>query len=422
MPSTVTVEWNLNYLFISFAMAFLGSYSAVSLAELYRVVCRIHSKFIGPQVTLFLMSISIGFSAIWSMHFVGMNAITVSYETTPLETNLNLFITILSLLAAITCVYFGFYVSSRDQMFTMSKEEFIQLILSEVKSFQSLRDNKILFKLILLRNPLPLILGGSIMGSGVIVMHYLGMMAVSTENTKMHWSVGIIITSIFIAIIASSAAYWILFRLLALYPTMESIRLGSACVLTVAVCAVHYIGMLSASYSYDQPNSSSSSPSSSSSSTPFSSTVSKGSVVPIVILLSLIYNFLISMIVQAELRSCYYRLSSLDQILNSTQEDPHLQHQSFFSDYQKWKEKYWKVISQTSLQENHFADLDFLKYLRKNQVISPDLEEDRDNPSKLTSPSGVTWKSFPGESRDRISSPSFRRLEVKPQQLEAMDI
>jgi diguanylate cyclase len=372
---SLTIEWNLNYLFISFAMAFIGSYSAVTLAEMYRVVCRIHPKIISPNATLFLMAISIGMSAIWSMHFVGMSAMTICHKQTQLQTNLDLLMTIISLFAAILCVYFGLYLSTRDQMFTMKKEEFIQLVLSEVKSFQSLRDNKILFKLILLRNPLPLILGGSVMGSGVIVMHYLGMMAISTENTKINWNVGIIIASILIAIIASSAAYWILFRLLALYPTMESLRIGSACVLTIAVCAVHYIGMTAASYSYLEQSSSSLSSSTS---------VPINSVVSIVILISLIFNYLVSMIIQAELRSCHYRLSALDQILSSAQDDPHLKHQSFLSEYFKWKEFYWKPLSLThstslsrsishsALVKNPFGDLQFFKYLlhlRNNQIL-----------------------------------------------------
>jgi NO-binding membrane sensor protein with MHYT domain len=370
MTEGVTVEWNLNYLFISFAMAFLGSYSAVTLAELYRIVCRIHPKVVGPQVTLFLMAVSIGMGAIWSMHFVGLSAISLAHQQIPLETNLNLFLTFMSLLAPIGCVYFGLFLSSRDQMFTMNKEEFIQLILAEVKSFHSLRDRRILFKLILLRNPLPLILGGSVMGAGVLVMHYIGMMAVSTNNISIHWNFEIVIASILIAIIASIVGYWILFRLLALYPATESLRIGSVCVLTVAVCAVHYIGMAAASYSYDDNNSSNSNTSS-----PFSSTttVPKDSVVPFVILISLIYNSLISMIVQAELRSCHYRLSALDRILLSTTQDVTISkhHQSFLQEYDKWRMNYWKPLSETRLENYSGGGIDFLKYLRRNPVIAP---------------------------------------------------
>ena len=369
----ISEEWNLKYLFISFTMAFLGSYSAVTLAELYRVVCRIRPKIIGPEITLFLMAVSIGMSAIWSMHFVGMNAVTFSYDNSPLEIRYNLFLTTVSLLAAIACVYFGLFISSRDQMFTMSKEEFIQLILREVKSFHSLRDKKILFKLILLRNPLPLILGGSIMGSGVLVMHYIGMMAM-TMNAKVHWNVGIVIASVIIAVVASSAGYWILFRLLALYPAMESLRFGSACVLTIAVCAVHYIGMAAATYSYDEtPLSSQAS----------GSAIEKDTIVQIVVLLSLVQNYFISMIVQAELRSCHHRLSALDQILSSTS---HLKHDSFLEEYHNWRLEYWKPLQMQSENLPSDGAITFLdKYFRRNPVISPvDREFDPEVPPTVS--------------------------------------
>mmetsp|Transcript_20919 Transcript_20919/g.21597 ORF Transcript_20919/g.21597 Transcript_20919/m.21597 type:complete len:308 (-) Transcript_20919:98-1021(-) len=244
-------EWDLAYLFVSFGMAFIGSYSAVTLAELYRVVCRVHPKFISSEVTLVLMSIAIGMGAIWSMHFVGMGALTLKVNGEELKTDFDIGITILSMLAAIICVYIGLYISSRDQMFTMSKQEVFTMILEEAKTFKSLRDTLVLLKFVLLRNPLPLIGGGLVMGSGVVVMHYIGMMAVSTK-AKVHWDIGVISASIIIALIASCAAYWILFRLLALFPSMEIVRLVSAIVMTIAVCAVHYTGMSAAHYTYDE--------------------------------------------------------------------------------------------------------------------------------------------------------------------------
>lgn len=137
MLKEVEVEWSVSYLFVSFSMAFIGSYSAVTLAELYRVVCRVHPKFISSELTLVLMSIAIGMGAIWSMHFVGMGALTLKVDGKELETNYDIGITILSMLAAIICVYIGLYISSRDQMFTMSKQEVFTMILEEAKTFKS---------------------------------------------------------------------------------------------------------------------------------------------------------------------------------------------------------------------------------------------------------------------------------------------
>jgi diguanylate cyclase len=361
MTAKVTLEWDMGYLFISFFMAFIGSYSAVTLAEMYRVVCRIHSQVISSQMTLVLMAISIGMSAIWSMHFVGMGALTLKVNGEILETRFDIAVTIFSLLAAIVCVYLGLYISSRDQMFTMSKEEIVRLILTEAKSLQSLRDSLVLFKLVLLRNPLPLICGGLVMGSGVVVMHYIGMMAMSTEAT-VHWDIGIVVLSIIIALVASCAAYWILFRLLALYPAMESVRIASACVMTIAVCAVHYTGMAAASYSH-------SGSSSASSSSLLSSSISKDLALRVAIIISLLYNYIVSMIVQAELRSCHYRLVSLDSILSSTREDFRFTNESFSIEYGKWREAYWKPWDHSA--EFGRVDLlqDFLR--RRGRYVHP---------------------------------------------------
>ncbi len=56
------------------------------------------------------------------------------------------------------------------------------------------------------------------------------------------WDEGIIAASILIALVASTAAFWILFRLLSLYPHMEVLRLASAFIMALAVCGMHYTG------------------------------------------------------------------------------------------------------------------------------------------------------------------------------------
>ena len=376
-------EWSVGYLFVSFAMAFIGSYSAVTLAELYRVVCRVHPKFIRSELTLLLMAIAIGMGAIWSMHFVGMGALTLRLDGKELQTEYDVGVTVLSMFAAIICVYIGLYISSRDQMFTMSKQEVFTMILEEAKTFKSLRDTFVLLKFVLLRNPLPLICGGLIMGSGVVVMHYIGMVAMKSE-AKVHWDVGILITSIIIALVASCAAYWILFRLLALFPSMEIIRLGSAIVMTIAVCSVHYTGMAAASYTYDTNN-----PFPSSSSHHISPTISKTLALQVAIMLSLIFNYSITMIVEAELRSCYYRLLNLDCILKTTMEDPRMKHENVGKEYHNWEKSYWKPTQirrnfyPVNMERVHpYQDID--KNLDKDGINH--VEDDNDITSNIVSP------------------------------------
>jgi NO-binding membrane sensor protein with MHYT domain len=88
--------------------------------------------------------------------------------------------------------------------------------------------------LALVKNPVTLVVGGVVTASGVCVMHYLGLQAVVLDAVIV-WNSGIVAASVIIAIVAATAAYWILFRLLALYPQVEALRLLSSIVAAVAV-------------------------------------------------------------------------------------------------------------------------------------------------------------------------------------------
>ena len=85
---------------------------------------------------------------------------------------------------------------------------------------------------------------------GILIMHYMGMWAQRTQ-VSMELDIGIFILSVVIAIASASAAFWILFRLLTFWETMEWVRVASALVMALAVCGTHYTGMLAAKYSYE---------------------------------------------------------------------------------------------------------------------------------------------------------------------------
>ena len=51
-----------------------------------------------------------------------------------------------------------------------------------------------------------------------------------------------------------AVAYWILFRLLVVFPNKESLRCASALVLTISVNGQHYAGMAAARFVYENPD------------------------------------------------------------------------------------------------------------------------------------------------------------------------
>eukprot|EP00401_Gymnodinium_catenatum_P066577 CAMPEP_0117457476 /NCGR_PEP_ID=MMETSP0784-20121206/425_1 /TAXON_ID=39447 /ORGANISM="" /LENGTH=360 /DNA_ID=CAMNT_0005250945 /DNA_START=420 /DNA_END=1499 /DNA_ORIENTATION=+ len=93
-------------------------------------------------------------------------------------------------------------------------------------------------------------MGGLIFGSGVVVMHYIGMSAMRFQG-KITWNYGYISASVIIAYIAATAAFWILFRLLTIYSTKEILRLSSSLLMALAVCGMHYTGSVAATFDFD---------------------------------------------------------------------------------------------------------------------------------------------------------------------------
>jgi NO-binding membrane sensor protein with MHYT domain len=228
------------------------------------------------------------------MHFTGMAALRIESEGDHLSLSYNTGVTILSLLVAIACVYLGLFISSRDRVFTKDKEELFSMLMQDAKnqSMKSIQSKSTLYRLAVLKGLLPLVIGGMVTGGGVCIMHYVGMMAL-TAHVSMKWNPGLVVLSIIIAVVASTAAFWILFRLLPLFPTYESLRLGSSFIMAVAVCGMHYTGMMAVTYEK---------------ATEFSGyrvgsqKMSKENAYYGALISSLILNWIFSMMIQGELR------------------------------------------------------------------------------------------------------------------------
>jgi len=87
-----------------------------------------------------------------------------------------------------------------------------------------------------------LVIGGVFMGVGVAGMHYTGMAAMRMAATTDYDS-SIVAISIVIAIVASIAALWLAFNMRGVAQMA-----GSALVMGVAVCGMHYTGMAAATF------------------------------------------------------------------------------------------------------------------------------------------------------------------------------
>ncbi|GGA60211.1 bifunctional diguanylate cyclase/phosphodiesterase [Ornithinibacillus halotolerans] len=191
----MTVSYNYYMVALSFLIAILASYSALSIAS------RI-SNAEGKMRFFWLFSGSFVMgTGVWSMHFVGMLALhanmAVAYDTK---------LTFISLFASVIASFIAFLI-------TMPKQ---------------IKWNHIAF-------------GGLFMGSGIVAMHYLGMEAMVMEAEvsyhPFYWTLSVVV-----AIVASYVSL-LLFIKFRNYTSSSLLKIFSAIFMGIAITGMHYIGM-----------------------------------------------------------------------------------------------------------------------------------------------------------------------------------
>lgn len=182
---------------LSYLVAVLGSYTALQLAI---GIPAAHSTRERTHAIL-ASGAAIG-GAIWAMHFIAMLACQMDVQVTydvPL-TLLSAIIGMLSCMAGLAIAGSG--------VFSWAK----------------------------------LGLAGLFMGLGVGGMHYTGMAAMRMAATT-HYDTGMVAASLAVAVVASCAALWLAFNMRGVAQ-----MLGSAMIMGVAVCGMHYLGMAAATF------------------------------------------------------------------------------------------------------------------------------------------------------------------------------
>jgi diguanylate cyclase (GGDEF)-like protein len=186
----------------SYLIASFASYVALDLAKRVRVQDRLLS--IGWWAG---GSLALG-TGIWSMHFVGMLAMSL-----PFAVGYGYVVTALSWVAAVVVSAIALYVASRDRLTTAR------------------------------------LVGGSItMGAGICAMHYTGMAAMDMVP-GIRWSTPWVLASVAVAVGASAVALLIFFWLRR--QTGWAARrweLVAALVLGAGISGMHYTGMAAASF------------------------------------------------------------------------------------------------------------------------------------------------------------------------------
>jgi len=188
---------------LSYLVAVLGSYTALQLAIGIPTATDARERMRAVVAAGAAMG-----GAIWAMHFIAMLAcqmdLQVSYDV-PL-TALSAVIGMASCMAGLAIAGSG--------VFTLQK----------------------------------IGIGGACMGLGVAGMHYTGMAAMRMAAT-IHYDFSIVAISVVIAVVASAVALWLAFNMRGVAQMF-----GSALVMGVAVCGMHYVGMLAATFEPTEEN------------------------------------------------------------------------------------------------------------------------------------------------------------------------
>lgn len=197
MNPEVVSSYDDTYVVLSFVLAFIGSFVALSAAR----------RIIGPggrinRFDLLAATLALGGIGVWTMHFVGMAALKMD-----LRVGYSMTETIISLLVVSFATGFGLTYVARDPS-----------------------------------NKTRLLTAGVTLGVGVGVMHYLGMYGMRFGG-YINWSFLLVLVSIVIAVVAATAALWLAFNTKPI-----ALRLLAAVVMAVAVCAMHYTGMAAADF------------------------------------------------------------------------------------------------------------------------------------------------------------------------------
>lgn len=189
----IEVQYDMLLVLVSYAIAVFGSYVGLNLA------IRVPAAKPGSDLYFWvaLSSIAIG-GAIWSMHYIGMMAVDMQMPVT-----YNIGMTVVSMLLAIVFVAVGIIIVGRGTP-SIAK----------------------------------LLGGGTLTGLGVAAMHYTGMASMQM-NATMSYNTTLLAASIVIAIVAAIAALWLAFNLRG-----NLQRFGSAFIMGIAVCGMHYTGMV----------------------------------------------------------------------------------------------------------------------------------------------------------------------------------
>ncbi|KAL1917863.1 uncharacterized protein VTP21DRAFT_3697 [Calcarisporiella thermophila] len=192
---------------LSYVVSVIGSFTTLELLQ--RRTARQGSL---NWLLLFGASLSMGGCGIWSMHFIGNNALILGDGVNTVQLIYAPGYTVASLIVAVVCVGVAFYFVGSAESVSLTRVGLV----------------------------------GILAGFGIPSMHYVGQFAII--HYRIRYELSLVIASFFIGITALSVALIIFFYLESQWKDRWHKRFGCALIMGIAVCGMHYVGMSATHY------------------------------------------------------------------------------------------------------------------------------------------------------------------------------
>eukprot|EP00928_Gymnodinium_smaydae_P020245 TRINITY_DN17825_c0_g4_i1.p1 TRINITY_DN17825_c0_g4~~TRINITY_DN17825_c0_g4_i1.p1 ORF type:complete len:678 (+),score=185.26 TRINITY_DN17825_c0_g4_i1:177-2210(+) len=241
--------WVAMYIGLGYFTSFVGAFVALTTMT-YARQCMDGTKQWAYWLFVTSAGISLGGSSIWTMHFVGMQALElVTCAGTPVAKVFNGALSGISLVAAMFCTTVAMHLVMPTYLLGESAQK-------NKKPGEKKKDNKIRLRICGKTIPIEkfniprFIVSSIFLTIAACIMHYMGMVAQYGPYIMTYDPVIITISAI-IALVAATAGLFIVVQIAAIGDLGSmGLRLASSALIGLAVNGMHYTGMQAATYTY----------------------------------------------------------------------------------------------------------------------------------------------------------------------------
>lgn len=249
------VEYDPKIIALAAAIGFAGAFGAVSTCEQFRLAT------VNKRATNFtyhwvlLVGGSFGGVCVWGMHFVGMSSFRLMDGDTEIPMRYDVGNAMMLLFISLFLTFSAVMISTTDDCFNRSTKEIMEKFIARASNKYTLLELKQMgqlriFYIVFTHSIEKPIVGGIISGGAVGLMHYVGMMGMRFQGT-IDYDPGIVFASCLTSVCVIIGGFWLFFRVLSLFPSLDILRVLSACNGMFGISGLHYIGLQAATFTYD---------------------------------------------------------------------------------------------------------------------------------------------------------------------------